>query len=192
MKETNQKPRNGYSARLIEDALVSLMLEENIETITASALIEKSGISRGTFYNVFYDINDVYETIENELFLNIIDRLNKNKIYTMDASFFKEIMLHISTNKDYYTAFLSENKKSGLLERIISFVKKKFLDEWKETGLSLKEEELKEIFCYMTNGSLGVIKKWIDEGMRQSPFELADFISSVNERAIGSLLPITK
>ena len=53
------------------DYSFNLFQKNGIENTTVSDIIEVAGIGRGTFYNYFTDVNDIFDTIIENLNIDI-------------------------------------------------------------------------------------------------------------------------
>jgi AcrR family transcriptional regulator len=55
----------------IIDAFISLLREKPIDKILVKDIVARSGYSRTTFYQHFYDVRDVYETLEDMIMFHL-------------------------------------------------------------------------------------------------------------------------
>ncbi|MEK9613052.1 MAG: TetR/AcrR family transcriptional regulator, partial [Flavobacteriaceae bacterium] len=52
--------------RLLSEGLI-LFSDKGLEKTTVADIVEKAGIARGTFYNYFNDVNDLFDALINQL-----------------------------------------------------------------------------------------------------------------------------
>jgi len=75
MKSTKNDVRSRFTQTTIKKSLLKLLSDTPLKNITVSELCKEAGITRGTFYNHFYDVYDIYESIENEFFETVAAKL---------------------------------------------------------------------------------------------------------------------
>ena len=186
MKSDKTDHRSRYTQTVIKDGLVKLLNDKPLNKITVAELCEVSQINRGTFYNHFYDVFDVYESIEHVFLSEVQERIDfKNS--ELDESFFKEIMTLICRNTELISIIFKNKINSELLNRIIAFAEERFLIEWYKLYPNIPQYYLKQIFTYTMNGSLSMISEWLLSGMKQSPDEMSVLIADLNRLIVSSL-----
>ncbi|MDN6618009.1 MAG: TetR/AcrR family transcriptional regulator, partial [Enterococcus sp.] len=57
----------------IKSAFLAILKEKSINKITISELSEKANIGRGTFYLHYHDLYDLYESIEQDLYAELVE-----------------------------------------------------------------------------------------------------------------------
>ena len=127
MKSTKNDVRSRFTQSTIKKSLLKLLNNAPLKSITVSELCREAGITRGTFYNHFYDVYDIYESIENEFFETIAAKLDGKKTYALDYDFFLEIMTLLAENPDVTALIVSNPHENLLLKKIISFVRDKYI-----------------------------------------------------------------
>lgn len=88
MKSTKNDVRSRFTQSTIKKSLLKLLNNAPLKSITVSELCREAGITRGTFYNHFYDVYDIYESIENEFFETIAAKLDGQKNLCARLRFF--------------------------------------------------------------------------------------------------------
>ena len=188
MKNKKNDHRSRYTQMIVKEALLKLLAEKPLNKIGVSELCLFAKVNRGTFYNHFYDVFDVYESIESGLYDEVKSKLENIKSYDLDKPFFKEIMLLIYKNADLIRLIINDRNNSDILKRIIEFVRNKFIEEWSEAFKWHTAAFLSKIFSYLINGSIGVISDWIYSDMREPLDEIAATIAELNELIMNAYL----
>ena len=188
MKNKKTDRRSKYTQMVVKQALLKLLAEKTLNKIGVSELCLSAEVNRGTFYNHFYDVFDVYESIENDFYNELKDKLENIKSHDLDRPFFKEIMLLIYKNADLVRLIINNKNNSDILKRIIDFVREKFVDEWSKTVRGHTAVFLDRVFSYVTNGSIGIISDWIYSDMRESLDEISATIAELNELIMNTYL----
>lgn len=180
MKNDKNDVRSRYTKTVIKEGLLRLLQDGPLKSVTVAQLCRVCGVSRGTFYHHFYDVYDVYESIENEFFAEIERRLAGIETYAIDNSFFTEIMAFISDNIAVMKLVLDGTRENALLNRIISYMREKYVGEFTEAYPLLKREEIERAFSYSINGSIAVIVDWVKGETKSTVTEIAEAIRRLN------------
>ncbi|GHV01552.1 TetR family transcriptional regulator [Clostridia bacterium] len=180
MKTTKTDHRSRYTQMTVREGLLKLLLLKPLNKIGVAEVCAVAGINRGTFYNHFYDVFDVYESIESGFYEAVKDKLEGMKIYEFDKLFYKEILLVIYKNTDLVRVILKSLPGNEFLKRIIVFVKDKFVKEWSENRKDIPLPMLEQVFSYSANGAIGLISDWVISGMTRPLDELSDLIGKLN------------
>ena len=188
MKSKKTDHRSRYTQMIVKEALLKLLAEKPLNKIGVSELCLAAEVNRGTFYNHFYDVFDVYESIENDFYDELKAKVENIKIYDLDRPFFKEIMLLIYKNADLVRLIINDSNNSDILKRIIDFVREKFTREWSKTIKGHTAVFLDKVFSYVTSGSIGIISDWIYSDMHESLDEISAIIAELNELMINTYL----
>lgn len=104
MKNNKTDPRARYTQSVIRKSLLKLLAQKPLKNVTVAEVCREAQVTRGTFYNHYYDVFDVYASIENDFFEEIKTRISGRKTYELDDSFFREIMSFLSENSDVMNA----------------------------------------------------------------------------------------
>ena len=188
MKQNKEDVRSRYTKRVICDALLKSLCCRPLKEITVSEICVEAQINRGTFYNHFYDIYDVYEYIESAFYDEILAKFDDIQFYSLDDSFYKEILLFISDNKNFSRLIVSNPSESSLLKKIVGYIKKRYISDFTKRFPALKAEKLELLFVYLTNGSIGIIVEWLIGNKPVSMDVVAEQINNINTTVINSLL----
>ena len=188
MKNKKNDHRSKYTQMIVKEALLKLLAEKPLNKIAVSELCLFAEVNRGTFYNHFYDVFDVYESIENDLYNEVKAKLENIKSDDLNKPFFKEIMLLIYKNADLVRLIINDRNNSDILKRIIGFVRNKFIEEWSKAFKGHTVLFFDKVFSYVTNGSIGIISDWVYSEMREPLDEIAATIAELNELIMNTYL----
>jgi AcrR family transcriptional regulator len=186
VKSKKTDGRSVYTQMLVKKALLRLLSKKPINKITVSELCADAGTNRITFYNHFHDIYDVYETIENDFYNDIVDRLKNLKSYDAEVNVIKEIILQLYRNAEICSLFISV--KSNLVDRIMKAVREKYMTEMTPQYRHVPAEILNAFFTFQMNGYMGLVFDWIQSGMKQSPEDISKLIGEFNRLSQGAIL----
>lgn len=186
MKTKKTDQRSKYTQSIIKKSLMKLAVNKPLNKITVSALCADAGTNRITFYNHFYDIYDVYETIENDFFNEIMSRLDNLKTYDAQVPIIREIVLHLYRNVDICMLLL--NSKSDVIERLMKAAHEKFVSEITARHKGIPIGILKALFTFQINGYVGLIIDWVKNGMKETPEEMSTLIGEFSQLTLNSLI----
>ncbi len=166
------------TARLIDEALLLLLLKKDFELITVKDICAKAGVNRSTFYLHYETIDDVLKeciAYSNQMFyLKLKEKGKANfDIETKNMSdliFIKEEYLipyleFVKDNKNLFKAvhnhpqlFDSENTYSKMLQNVFNPILKRF---------GFKEEEAEYMMEYYGKGTSAIILKWAENDCKE-------------------------
>jgi len=181
--------RSGKTKKLLEDALIKLMIEKGFDKISVKDLTEEADINRGTFYLHYKDKYDLLEQRENEILTainenveNIAKKYPNNFILPTDKDTFLPIFTfiysYIYENADFMKVILGPNGDLSFQMKI-----KNFIENWLLKNIAINQEvdniPIKYITTIASSAQLGVIQKWLKSGMKETPQELASIVSDM-------------
>ncbi len=185
--------------KLIQSALTQLMKEKGFDKITVKDITEKAFINRATFYLHYKDKYDLLEQSENSMLEeiellkqgirktyhgNFIPIANPNNI----IPFLTKLYEYISDNSEFMKVILGPNGDLSFQLKLKSSIEN-FILENAESNKNINDSNLpiKYLTVMASSCQLGVIQNWLEDGMKESPKELAcivsKFIFSVSEGA---------
>lgn len=184
MANQNDK-RVKYTKMFLRQALLDLMKEKPISKITPTELCRKAEINRNTFYTHYMSPEDVLYEIENDIIesfrLTIAKRVEENR---SDVAFY-ELCKAIRDNEDFYI-ILSSGVEFDFLFSIIECFHDISVEQWKKANPTFEHINPEPYFEFCTGGCIAVIYMWIISGFKESPQEVADKLSKMNNGLILS------
>lgn len=170
-------PRVKRTRQLLTDAMKKLLLEEGYEAITIRDIVKKAEVNRSTFYLHFRDKQDIFEQIQLDV-LNELAETLKYPTYTYDSVFtaYKRekkpmkthvtMLEHIQKHASFYRKMLTED---AFRKQMIVVIKSEVLlfqnNVWEAT--------------FMAEGAIGIIRYWLENGMKESIDELSMRLTQV-------------
>lgn len=182
--ERKKDRRVKYSKMVLKQSLLQLMQEESIQKITVTDICKGADINRNTFYSHYLSPEDLLNTIEDELFKQIMssfDTSNDARTVTL------EICQSIWDNQELCKIIFSENGDRKFLKRITTIAHEKYITQWKAMPKYHSNDMLEKTYLYSENGTTAIIQNWIQKGFTESPEELAAFIDEINKVVLDTL-----
>lgn len=146
-------------------------LAASSETINVTTVSEAAGISRGTFYTHYADIE--------QLGIEIL-RLD----FTSQPFSIDDLVDHYVRNRHFYRHVLEETTSRAVLESVVAVVAEALLDARNihlGDGHPLEKEAI-----FTAWGYIGTMDWWLRRELSHTPTELKEFLSS---RTPASLIP---
>lgn len=188
-KNGEDNRRVKYTKMVLKSSLLKLMKDKPINKITVTDICKMADINRGTFYIHYFDAYDLLEKIENDLFIQIsesIEKLIKNN--ENSKIIIKEIFEIILKNKDLCKILLSDNGDKDFLKRIINLTHNKVVTEWSMTYKNVNIHSMEYLYIYTSSGTIGIIENWIKNNFKESPERLATFVEQMTNDSLSSWL----
>lgn len=166
---------------IITSALLELCETKSLEALTVKQILEKSGVSRQTFYNHFIDKNDLIQYVYKE---KIIPDFHDNN---MNISFYDSLVIAFENMKKYHhfmkQACLMEGQ--NCLKDYIFNHCKEFDLKWHQElyGDEPMPESLRFATEYHATASSSMTLSWILSDMPVSCEEISKMITEM--RGIG-------
>lgn len=175
----------------IEQAMIRLLQQKSLDTITIREITEEADIHRGTFYLHYLDKYDVIEQWETSIFEEIeaiaaVEQLPKQMseaITTATPAHFIVDVLHIFNNRRNIVQLLLsdesgrsfENQLRDLLERLFTQNASRLFD------LQQLKIPLRYLLTYITSAHIGVIRVWMQENEEDamSPEQMATMLFDI-------------
>ena len=168
------------SRQMIKKAFAEMLNEKDITKITVTDIVERAGISRGTFYAHYMDVYDLYNAIEANMMETIretIDLVGAKNIILDPTDVITRALAFLDEKKAYYKLFVTTSRSDSLIDRITTYVAERLTAEVDD---SFSPEETKEVklFIYYSLGAIEHnVKAWLDEKIPLSAAECAALIS---------------
>lgn len=178
--------RSRRTAIALQQGLVELLLKKPLREITISEVTNAADVSRTTFYLHYKNIEDLFHTMEQGIFLQfeaIIHRSMADEQNILHVEFdekgkasmpaLEEVFHFISDNPDLSVVLLS-NPDSTFLDRIWVTGQDAFIERLATIQPRMDVRQLEYYYILVISGIRGVIEYWISTGMRESISEVVD------------------
>lgn len=160
--------------RAIMDGYIDLVIEKGTSEISVTEICSRCNVSRKTFYYYFTDRFDLLENI----FIEEVEAPLKESMEKRQEA--KDYLLnfydHFLLNRSFYIIAIKENGQNSLFEDIIARIEKINMKRLEKYYPDLKQREYTSYKFAASQAML--LKKWISEGMAESPEFLAEVFMS--------------
>ncbi|BCN30776.1 TetR/AcrR family transcriptional regulator [Anaeromicropila herbilytica] len=176
MKEKKVDRRVIYTKMVIKESFIKLLQQKPISKITIKEICEVADINRATFYSHYTDQYDLFQQIET----GIIDEINHyissyNLTDPSDApiEMIIKILEFVKNNSEIFNLLLN-NGDIRFQKEITNIIGQQHFIPMNLDKESTREDEY--IFLFFANGCIGIIKKWLMDGMEKPIREIAELM----------------
>lgn len=156
--------RAQYTRKIIKETVLSLLQKESIDSITVTEICKAADVNRITFYRYYDDVYSCVDSIETDFLDNLKIPQGTSMIDGL------KIMLGEFYKNPALSNLVFVEGKTKLLDRMSHFhdhaeLVKTTMDEYEAT--------------YIMLGVQGIMKRWVKNGMKESPEMLTNIIVKV-------------
>ncbi|MCR8657692.1 TetR/AcrR family transcriptional regulator [Paenibacillus sp. T3-5-0-4] len=176
--------------KLIRNAFVELLEEKELNKITINAITTKAEINRVTFYLHYKDINDLIDSMLNELIAELekvlLDKLDRAYKTGDELSSLILLLEHIAENSRIYKVLLVTKNIPYFTPRLMDILSALIINNTEKKSIKDPEDFLKmnipsDIAAwYGTSAMIGTISMWVGNDMPYTPKFLAEKIIELN------------
>jgi len=177
-----------YTKMFLRESLLELLKEKPIAKITPSELCRHAKMNRNTFYTHYKSPEELLACIEDGFYeavqLSIERSLNVGSI----SELMTEICQTIFDHRDLCSVLFTEFGDKDFLERIVNLAHDKTVNEWTVAGIQNETGQIEMLYCFSVSGSVSIIQKWIQDGMKNTPAEIANFIDKASNYGLSGFI----
>lgn len=170
---------NSFFTDCIAEALIELLNEKPLSSISVSEITEKAGVSRMTYYRNFESKEDILEKYIGRI---LEDYHREVYAHAKHASYirYENVLLgfeYFRRYEDLAKCLMSNNLGWYIRDAVIR----------SELGLSLVSENDKEsryVFIAYANTLFGIMTEWVISGMKDDPQKLSKLICDLYQDKI--------
>lgn len=174
MQEKKMDRRVKYSLMVIQQSFIKLLKQKPISKITIKEICDAADVNRATFYAHYSDQYDLLHQIERELIDGINRYLNGhdlNVISEAPVEMLEKILEYVRENAELFDLLLNLNGDIQFQREVT-----KIIGQQHFSSMTTDQENSEYMFLFYANGSIGVIRKWLKDGMKKPAREMAEFI----------------
>ena len=188
--------KNRKTKQLIQRSFIQILENKSFDTITIGDITKTAQINRGTFYLHYEDKFDLLDHIEQQLFRDLGDHIDKLQSLYSPASTFEKgqeqlasaLFNSIKIHAPLLNIFLSNHGRAGFHFRFRDAFSEKVrlnLEKNEHIHASLKAP-MDYLLSFITSAFLGLMEQWIQNGMDKTPEEMTalyiDIISFIQKK----------
>ena len=182
MEEKKVDRRVRYSLMVIKQSFITLLKKKPISKITIKEICDVADVNRATFYAHYMDQYDLLHQIEQDL----IDEINRFLCgYDLNANMsvlseepielLDKILEYVKENAELFDLFLNLEEDIHFQQEVIHIIGNQHF-----ASMTADRENSEYMFLFYASGSIGVIQKWLRDGMKKSTREMAELIMKLS------------
>ena len=190
MKNETLDRRVRKTRQQLQHCLAVLLKEKKIQEITVREITEMADLNRGTFYLHYKDVFDLLEKVELELLDELDGTLQKyqaSDLHQKLSLIFTDLFVCVQENAEMVQILLGENGDLNFVNQVKERVREKCLKDWFELFNSQDSQLFDAFNAFVVSGCLGLVTYWLQNGMNESPKELAQIAEQIMMHGIKIL-----
>jgi AcrR family transcriptional regulator len=175
--------------QLLQDALISLMIEQGYESTTVQHIIDRANVGRATFYAHFADKDTLLASRLEDLRALLLRR--QREVLAAEPrdkrgfGFSVALLEHARSHLRLYQAIVGRQSGSVVLQRIqmmvTDLVRSELADRERPSGARQRDLAVQ----YVTGAFMGVLTWWLDHGARLGLEEVDGQFQELVLRGLG-------
>ncbi len=166
---------------LLLQGLIQLMGEKDIKDISVKELSDLADINRGTFYLHYNDVYDLLSKVEEELFQEFNEILERDLAAGGSQVIPKPVLLDLfvflDNNRALAQVLIGPHGDMAFVNRLKELVKEKL--RMMMDSAEHSPEYFDYFYSFMVSGCIGVIECWLNQQSPVSPEEIASYCSAL-------------
>lgn len=171
------------SKRLLKESLIQLMSERDMKDISVRDVTELADLNRGTFYLHYSGVEDLLESIGDDLLADFSQVLDEYLPHCdQDPSYIHiidRIFSYIFENAAIFRIMLLNSNNDRFIEKYIAIIVGKSFEIQQKKNWRFSLEKMEYIFRFIAYGVVGVLKKWSRENMTLTVKEMIAMMTEV-------------
>lgn len=177
MESLKEDRRIRRTQKMLKDSLIELMTEKDFKNISVKDITERADLNRGTFYNHYTDTYDLLQKMESDVLADFQDMID-NYLCSFEKGSLMPILLpviqYIEENVKI-ARILFENSASGdFVYRFHQLISDNGSAIFKKQYPNTDAVTLSYFIEFITYGLTGVLRFWINNGMKESKEKIAE------------------
>lgn len=173
--------------KLIRDSFLKLLKIKPLEKITIKEICYDAGINRSTFYTHYTDIYNLNNEILDTLYVTLLSSIKSLTDINLDFKFIVEICKVFYNNKDLCEIILGDHGSKIFIKKLIDLGHDYSIEYWKKIYPNSTEDQYEKTYLFISGGSFSIIRSWIENGMIESPENIATFIEKLRLSGLNTL-----
>ena len=179
-REHAEDRRVKRTKKALRDCLFRLLEEKRADEITVKELTELADINRSTFYFYYKDINDMLMCIQEEIYsvfeTEVIKKANGFETAEDFVAYLTRFLVFCREHEKHCRFVVNNDPKNTLSKRVKDGLMQCVPDT---SAIFDAEDPRRYLTDFAVAGFWQLIIKWMNEGMRIPPREMAVFLTNV-------------
>lgn len=191
MKKFTNDHRARVTRLLLRKAFMELLRKKSIQNISIKELCETAGVNRGTFYTHYTDIYDLRDQIEEEMLQDFEKSLEPIKQFGHERLTLVRITAAVfqclKDNSDLCTVTLGDYGDKAFALKLVNLGREKCIAAYSKYFRDASPKKLEYYYAFVSSGCIGLLQKWLADGMTSSAEEMARIAEGIMMQGIKFL-----
>jgi AcrR family transcriptional regulator len=178
---------------LLQNALVSLMIEKAYESITVQEIIDRANVGRATFYAHFADKSALLTSRLEDLRVALLrkqrEALSKPGNGIRAFSFSRAMLEHASESLTVWRGIAGRESGAFVMARIQDILAELVRNDVAALGLTRKSSEREALVQHLTGGFVALMVWWLNGGAQVSVNEIDERFTKLALEGLSAFLP---
>lgn len=189
MRKVTNDHRTRLTKMMIRKAFMDLLKQKPIQSISIRELCETAGINRGTFYTHYADIYDLMQRIEEEMLADFEKALER--LFQLQEEPFNPVTIStgifqcLRDNSDLCTVTLGDYGNKRFAAKLINIGRERCVDTYLKYFKGASPKQIEYFYAFVSAGCIGLLRKWLDDGMTCSAQEIAEMAENIMLYGLG-------
>lgn len=189
MKQVADDHRTRVTKMMIRRAFLDLLKEKPVQNISVMELCKNADINRGTFYTHYTDIYDLLSDLEEGMKADFQKALEavfdgENGPCT-PVAISTGIFQCLKENVDLCTITLGKYGDQAFAMEMLDMGRKRCMETYQKYFKSATPKEIEYFYAFVSSGCMGLLKKWMESGMEESPEVIAEAAEAMILSGVG-------
>ena len=170
------------SRRMIREAFVGLLHEKPFEKITATDIINRSGLNRSTFYAHYPDVKGIIDEITGEIFTmfqQMLSEMDFSQILNDPEPNLKRVVSFLEENQDLYRLLGQSDVSLFYLEQMKKVLIRQVLDTPNLPTMGLSKTSVDIRIRMLLSGVIDAYREWLSGGIDCTLEELSAEVAMI-------------
>ena len=190
-EKSYKRSSHSRHSNVTASALTDLLKHKPIQSISIKELCNTAGINRGTFYTHYTDIYDLLNHIEEQMLSDFLQAIEPLLSTDEDALSPVEITTGVfqclKENSDICTVTLGNYGDKAFAMKLFRLGREKCMQAYSKHFRNATPKQIDYYYAFVSAGCMGLLQKWLEEGMVTSAQTVAKMAESIMIYGMGFL-----
>jgi AcrR family transcriptional regulator len=189
MRKERHDRRVQRTRKILQDALVELILEKGFDKVTVQDVIERANVGRSTFYSHFKDTEDLFLSgFENlwSLFEGHLTDQTLEKASVWDLSLV--VFQHAQSYTGVYRALVGKQGGNLMSAHMHKYLSALIRESLKRQWTKSKKIPLDIVVYHLASSLIALLAWWVDHDLPHTPERMNEMYQQLTRPGIEALL----
>ncbi len=172
--------RTRYTKSVIREALFELLGEKPLAKVTVTDICKLADINRSTFYSYYEDVNALMNSIQNDLFENVVVSLTGD-------NWFEDLLELVDKNRDLFTVLIGPHGDTAFIRQLLYLGYDNSIRFWKNLYPDASSTQMDYAYAFISNGVIGILENWVFDGYKESIEDVGNIVYGMTMNGLNYL-----